>query len=108
MLLHFLTYCIISNSSGYIATVVLPERFETLGECTALHKSEVRIKNFEYLKKKKKGVLQQFLSETENTIVNIYYWDYWEYFGDCITPETNLIYLLKQTNYKEKSQAMII
>lgn len=48
-------YCIISNSSAYIATAVAaatyiatlqhtlqPEHFQTLGECTALHKSEVR------------------------------------------------------------------
>lgn len=52
MLLHFVMHCIIFNILANIATAVLPEHFETLGECTALHKFEVRRKKFEYLKKK--------------------------------------------------------
>lgn len=53
-------HCIFFNISANIATAVLPEHFETLGECTALHKFEVRRKKFEYLKKKKYGILHHF------------------------------------------------
>lgn len=47
----FLMYCIISNSSAHVATAVLPECFETLGECTHYTNLKLKKKKIEYLKK---------------------------------------------------------
>lgn len=48
-----------------------------------------------------------FFSESENTIVNIFYQDNWESLGDNITPETNLIYLLNQRIIRKNPEAWL-
>lgn len=86
---------IIFITSLYLATVALPEHYETFAEREEIWDYKP---NFRVISSKMILPFMETVSESENATVDIYCPYHWETFGDDITSELNL---MPHTKYAE-------